>query len=246
VTRRGAVLFDLDGTLIDYEGCVREALESLWQRLAPGARFDRSSFLGTYHRVHRADEAAQLAGRMSTAALLDRGDRFLRVLEALGSPDPALARSLGEDYERARRELTRLFPGAIDTLGWLRSSGDLWLAVVTEGIGLNQRRQLERLEVAPLLDDILVSREVGLHKPDPALVGLALARSGTEASRAVFVGDRPLWDLAPAKAVGLQTVFLRSERYAHELAASPGCADAVVADHQALRDWLQGWHARLT
>ena len=63
--------------------------------------------------------------------------------------------------------------------------------------------------LAPLLDAVVVSGEVGLKKPDPRIFQLALQRIGTEASRTVFVGDHPDQDFAGAQAAGLHPVLLQ-------------------------------------
>lgn len=60
-------------------------------------------------------------------------------------------------------------------------------------------------------DDWVVSYEVGLRKPDPAIYQLALKRAGVRAHEAVYVDDRP--ELVEAgRAVGLTAIRFENSR----------------------------------
>jgi len=57
-----------------------------------------------------------------------------------------------------------------------------------------------------------VSDDVGIEKPDRRLFDHALQRAGVEPPRAAMVGDRLDYDIRPAKAAGMRTVWvLRGE-----------------------------------
>jgi putative hydrolase of the HAD superfamily len=72
-----------------------------------------------------------------------------------------------------------------------------------------------------LFDAWVISSEVGLRKPDPAVYELAAARLGLEPAACVFVDDLP-GNLKPARALGMATVLHRGDAAAtlaelHEL-----------------------------
>lgn len=82
------------------------------------------------------------------------------------------------------------------------------------GVIANQRKaeSQARLEWSGLLEHIevtVLSGDVGIAKPNPAIFQLALQMAGCTASDAVMVGDRLDNDIAPAKAIGMCTVWLR-------------------------------------
>ncbi len=56
----------------------------------------------------------------------------------------------------------------------------------------------------------MISSEVGLRKPDPAIYALAAARIGLEPRACVFVDDLP-GNLKPARAIGMATVAHRGD-----------------------------------
>jgi len=61
---------------------------------------------------------------------------------------------------------------------------------------------------ADLVDLWAISAELGVEKPDPAIFAHALREAGVAADRVVMVGDRLDRDIAPAKALGMRTLWL--------------------------------------
>lgn len=89
----------------------------------------------------------------------------------------------------------------------LRARG-VRVGVVTNGWGDLQRTCVEVCGLSELIDDLVISKAVGLGKPDPAIYRLALDRLGVTADQAWFVGDSPRNDIAGPQAVGLRAAWL--------------------------------------
>lgn len=68
---------------------------------------------------------------------------------------------------------------------------------------------LEQEGLLPFLDAVVVSGEVGLKKPDPAIFALALERLGTSPQQTVFVGDHPELDFEGSEQAGLVAMLLQ-------------------------------------
>ena len=68
----------------------------------------------------------------------------------------------------------------------------------------------DRALLAELFDEQVISCEVGLRKPDPAIYVLAAERLGLPADACVFVDDLP-GNLKPARALGMATVVHRGD-----------------------------------
>jgi epoxide hydrolase-like predicted phosphatase len=71
----------------------------------------------------------------------------------------------------------------------------------------------EYWKIADAFDEIFISAEAGLAKPDPRLYRLALARLQVDPPEAVFVDDFPE-NVAGALAVGMQAIQFRSPEQA--------------------------------
>lgn len=78
----------------------------------------------------------------------------------------------------------------------------------------NQMRQaeaaLEQVGVARHFQFLALSEVVELYKPDPRLYQWALDRAGCAPEEAVMVGDRVDNDVAPAKSLGLRTIWFHA------------------------------------
>ncbi|GAA5532712.1 phosphoglycolate phosphatase [Deinococcus aluminii] len=120
-------------------------------------------------------------------------------------------------------------PHALDILRELRARG-VRVGVVTNGWVEAQTACLERTGLLPLVDDVVISKSVGLSKPDPAIYTLALARLGVSGADAWFVGDSPRNDVWGPQQVGLKAAYLPT---GHGLKGER--PDAVLRD---LRDVL--------
>lgn len=128
------------------------------------------------------------------------------VFRELGIPDPD-GELAGALYERfTRYESYRLFPDAVATLRSIKRAG------IATGLISNFEEWLEgmlaHMEIAPLLDSIVISGKEGIEKPDPAIFRLALERTGVAAHESVYVGDHPEIDVAGSAAVGMTGVLI--------------------------------------
>ncbi len=71
---------------------------------------------------------------------------------------------------------------------------------------------LDGLGLGALIDTVVSSAVVGLHKPDPRIFELACARLGVEPGRCAHVGDHVYSDVLGARAAGLRPVLIDRHR----------------------------------
>ena len=88
-----------------------------------------------------------------------------------------------------------------------------------------------------------ISAEVGVEKPSPELFEHALRGAGTDASKVVMVGDRLDRDIAPAKALGMRTVWvLRNEAPDDPTPDQLAVPDAAVRSLTEVSEVLVLWN----
>ena len=78
---------------------------------------------------------------------------------------PALANEIADAYTSEREETVEPFPGAIDTLHYLKDQG-ICLALITNGNAEGQRRKVDKFGLGSIFDYILIEGEFGVGKPD--------------------------------------------------------------------------------
>jgi putative hydrolase of the HAD superfamily len=231
-----ALLFDLDDTI------VRESAgnENLWAEMcdAFAARAGAEA-----HALHTAvlaardwfwdDLAREKRGRLAMpwARRAVAEEAFRR----LGLRNLAVAHALGDAFTRTRSERMHFFPGARETLLALRARGHR-LALLTNGGALFQREKVERFELAPLFDIVLVEGELGFGKPDPRVFERALRALGAAPHEALMTGNDLRSDVFGAKRAGLRAVWVDHAREGVP-AGAPAQPDRVVS---AIAELLEG------
>ena len=95
---------------------------------------------------------------------------------------------------------------------------------------------LGELALRPFFDAVVVSGDVGVKKPDPAIFTPALEQTGLVADEALFVGDSPEDDVAGARAAGLRPVLIRRSLGADGSPAKPEWTEDGVRVVAGLRE----------
>jgi len=176
-----AVLFDLDGTLIDSRADLATGV-NLTRRdlgLPPLAPAVIAGFVGEGVRTLLARALPECPARLEEALALNHGHYCDHLLDE-----------------------TRLYPGALETLARLSASG--WrLALVTNKPRAFTDLILAGLGVAPFLSAVVGGGDGPRLKPDPAPLLQALAACGAEAAPSWMVGDHCA-DLEAGRRAGLR------------------------------------------
>lgn len=200
--RIDAVFFDLDDTLIDRAAALRHAC------------------VIELERAGRPD-APQIVDRAAIAPGCD----IARLAATLRAHEPRLGRGL---QQRLRRGLTAHVasrPPVYELLRAILASGRE-LGVVTNGSVRTQRAKLATAGLDGLVHIAQISGACGRPKPHPHMFLEAVRRVGVVPSRALFVGDDPWLDIAPASRVGMRTFWI-----SHGRTYPSGCAAPTAQGH---------------
>jgi len=117
----------------------------------------------------------------------------------------------------------------------------LKIGVVSNFYG-NLDRVIADADLARSITVIADSGRLGFYKPDPRIFAAALAQLGMHPRDAVMVGDSIRKDCAPARAMGMATVWLRHRELSGREAAPSAPADFTIDSLEELKDfgWLAG------
>lgn len=172
-----AVIFDLDGTLVDSGATVPAAYAAAIEELC-GRRCTDEEIIAAYSAGPAPALISRFTGRLSACSDVDC---WLRHLEA-------------------RLALTRVYPGVREAGSSLRAAGKR-LAVFTGAIRRAAEMQLRHAGLDDAIDAVVGSDEIALVKPAPDGIFLACDRLGVDPGRVAYVGDA-LNDLRCARAAG--------------------------------------------
>lgn len=212
-----AVIFDLDGTLIDSAAQIHATTNRVLAAigLGPTDRATVQSFVGN-----------------GLPALVDQ----LLAYHAAALPPAAradLIAAFAADYS-ANHDLTTLYPAVRGALGDLATKGAA-LGICTNKPIVPTRAILDHLELTPLFGTILGGDSLPSRKPDPA--PLLAAVQTLRQPRSVFVGDSEV-DAETARAAGLPFLLFTEGYRKSPLAAIPHTA--AFSDWSELPELLRG------
>ena len=177
---RHALLFDLDGTLIDSIDLLVESM--------------RFAFAGRDRTPTTAEWIAGIGTPLRT--------QLAEWCDGAEEVESVVARY--RDYQGIHLpRLTTIYPGVRETMTWAKAQGHGTALVTSKGRGMTAR-SLEHVGLVGAFDAIVTFEETERHKPLPDPVLLALDRLELPATRALFVGDSP-HDMHAGRAAGVRT-----------------------------------------
>lgn len=193
------VIFDIDGTMYDYEAANAVAMEALRRYCAEQFGVDEACFGRTFKE---ADALARERIGGAYAAIHNRLIRYQIMLEQLGQPLFPHARNMYHIYWDTLLEVMRPCEGIREWMQLLKREG------VRIGVGSNmtayiQYKKLEKLELSPYIDWIVTSEEAGCEKPAQRFFEQCAAKSGMLPQECLFVGDSLKSDVKGALAAGM-------------------------------------------
>ena len=178
--RLTAIIFDLDGTLVDSSPAIVECMNyALAAKGLPPA---------DAHEVKRGI-----------------GTPLEKMFSVQTDHDPCeLVRLYRERYRKVFLQKTQLLPGAKEALQTLKDRG-YRLAVATAKPRYFTEPILEHLGVGHLFDAVAGAEEVTRLKPCPDILHLVLSRLGGREGETLYIGDHPV-DVAAGHAAGIEVI----------------------------------------
>lgn len=204
-----AIVFDLDGTLVDSAPDIRIAINAAFAPLGV-APFDLPAVKGMIGGGARAaiGRAAAQAGLTLSAADTEAAlERFYPV------------------YAEASSAGRGLYPGAVELLSDLTARG-IPLGLCTNKAEHVTAIALAALDIRRFFKSVVGARDDLPKKPDPTMLRAAFKPLGVDASAVVMIGDTAA-DIGAARAAGCRSVAL-AHGYSRVPVAELG-ADAMAA-----------------
>lgn len=175
-----AILFDVDGTLLDTENFIYKAVEHTLKTYG---------FNAPARHVMRSLMGLSLKN-------------FYGIVEPIG--DSELFHKTHTAYQKENIKLCHAFPGVVETLEKLKKKG-LKLALVTSRHQDTLEDSLKHTQIYDFFDVMISADDVKAHKPDPEGIIRALKILGLDPQDVVYVGDTK-YDVQAGRTAGVETV----------------------------------------
>lgn len=209
-----AVIFDLDGTLLDHDKAQRAALHSWLPEYSLSAE-EIERLVPLWFELEERHYPAWRRGEVSFQE--QRRRRLRDFLPAAGVPvEEESLDSVFGGYLAGYERNWEAYDDALDALRRVREAG-LEVAVLTNG-DVNQ--QTSKLRATGLIDGcgtVFASSELPAAKPDPRAYAAVCEGLGVRPAEALMVGDNYELDVVAARAAGLRAVHV-DRRGEHGLA----------------------------
>jgi putative hydrolase of the HAD superfamily len=212
-----AVLFDLDGTLLNRAESIETFIE------------------GQYYRFEKYLQHIPLLDYSSRFIELDCGGYvwkdqvYMQMVKEFHLVKLPWQRLL-EDYLIHFKDYCIGFPYLHRLMEELRKNAFL-MGIVSNGKGVFQTDNIKALGIHPYLKSIVISEWAGVQKPDSAIFNLAVEEIGVKPSECWFVGDHPEKDIKGAKKAGLKTIWKKHLRWDDAIDA-----DFIIQDLMEIMD----------
>jgi 2-haloacid dehalogenase len=198
-------LFDVDGTLLDYEKAEDLALKRAFARAS--VPFDNGTALA-YQKINDALWLDFERGNLDQEVL--KVKRFADLFDLIGYQDIDPA-TFSERYLKELANAAPLLPDALSVIRQLERR--FRLALITNGLPEVQWPRLTSSGLRPHFEPIVISGEVGYSKPHPAIFQIALESMGeADPGNVLIIGDSLTADMRGGIDVGMATCWMNPSR----------------------------------
>ena len=166
--------------------------------------FDVGSTLVNENKAYEARIKTAIAGK--DISYQEFYDKMLSYFRKNKKGDLEALSFYGLERPAWRTDLETLYPQTKEILEQLGQEYKLGI-IANQLPGLEER--LKDFGILDYFDAIFSSADLGLAKPDPAIFRLALQKTNCLPHQAIMIGDRLDNDIAPAKRIGMKTIWIK-------------------------------------
>lgn len=215
------VLWDIDGTLLDFEKAEEAGIRGCFANYNLGECTDE--MLEHYKVINRGYWQAMERGEIEKPVLLVK--RFADFLNAYGL-DASVAAGFNELYQILLGETVVFYDNALETV--LALKGKVLQCAVTNGTKVAQDGKLKNSKLDKEFDHIFISEVVGVEKPNVGFFDAVFAEIGEYAKDEVLiVGDSLTSDIQGGVNAGIKTCWFNPKGMENTSKLQP---DYVITD----------------
>ena len=224
------ILWDVDGTLLDFKAAEKAAVQALFREFGLGECTDE--MVRHYSRINEVFWERLERNELTKPEILV--GRFAQFFTEIGVP-ASLAPAFNDRYQLALGDTIVFRDDSINIVRSLR--GKVKQYAVTNGTVAAQNKKLTHSGLKDLLDGAFLSEGVGAEKPNMGFFNAVFdVLRPTDLSKILIVGDSLTSDIRGGNNAGIKTCWYNPDR----LPARPGYAiDYTISDLHEVLEILQ-------
>lgn len=194
-----AVLFDLDGTLLDRAGSLKLFIDQQYNR-----------FTDYFQHLTKTQYTKRFI-ELDHFGYTWKDEVYQKIIKEY-KIEGITWEELLEDYLFQFKYHCVPFANLIPMLEELKKD-QLILGIISNGKGQFQMDNIQALKIKDFFSCILISEWEGLKKPDPEIFYRALKKLDITASECIYVGDHPINDIKAAQSLGITGIWKRNDQW---------------------------------
>ncbi|SHH42363.1 HAD family hydrolase [Virgibacillus chiguensis] len=225
------IAFDLDDTLYDRT----EPLKQTFSSFRPTKELRFNEILPIYHKY--SDIAFEKVTNQQWTLEESYVYRIRKTLQEQNigiSEQDALA---FQAMYTKNQDRIQLRPHIEEIIQYLQNK-EIQTIIITNGPSTNQRKKVRQLGLEAYFsaEDIIVSEEEAVAKPDPKIFQIAEERFSLTKNETWYIGDNFLIDIIGASQVGWKAIWLKPNHQKPQ--CNPNLAEKTVHSTEELKDYL--------
>lgn len=214
-----AVVFDLDHTLFDRHGTLKAVAKNFYKEFQMNLRMSEEEVVEKW--IYADDNFVYIGWQFIYDYLVENN---------VFAVPPGFDNYRSFVYKYFRENAVE-FPDTLPMLNSLKEKG-YKVALITNGHHDLQYRKLDLLGLRYVFDEIIVSGDVSVEKPDKEIFLIMAEKLGVKPSEMIYVGDHPVNDIKGAKSAGCKTIWMKCKSPNIVLVSDPDetvlCVEDVI------------------
>lgn len=202
------LFIDLDDTLWDTYHNNKECLEELYIDYQFNRHYKSFEAFFEIYMPHNLDLWAKYRRNEINKQTLIL-ERFRYVTRPLGIEDPATVLKINQDFLQRTTTKTRLVPGAIEILEYLRPTYRLF--ILSNRFREVQSKKLENSGLSSYFERMILSEDAGIQKPHKEIFDFALKNTNSRRRETLMIGDSWEADIVGAHDSKIDQLLLNPE-----------------------------------
>lgn len=208
------IMFDADDTLFDFKKSERDAFKNTM--LEFNMEYDENNHLKLYSDINSAIWMEFEKGLITQEKL--KVERFKRFSEKLNAKFDEF--NFAKSYSKHLANASFLYDDSIGLVEGLYK--DYRLSIITNGLKDVQNNRIRKSVIGKYFQDIVISEEVQVSKPNPKIFELALKNiKHTDKSSVLMVGDSLSSDIQGGINFGIDTCWFNPNKIVNKTELKP-------------------------